>query len=96
MAKQTITNSGQPDSFSINGGLHFLSFSGTFGSATITLQYRRDSDSDFITLQDDGSDKSITAATNENVYLPGGDLKAVVASATGSTNITFEFYKVTA
>jgi len=96
MAKQTITNSGQPDFFSVNGGLHFLSVSGTFDGATITLQYRRDSDSDFITLQDDGSTKSITAAINENVYLPGGDLKAVVASAGSSTNITFEFYKVTA
>ena len=96
MAKQTITNSGQPDSFSINGGLHFLSLSGTFDGATITLQFRRDSDSSFITLQDDGTNKSYTATFNENVYLPGGDLKAVVASAGGSTNITFEFYKITA
>ena len=96
MAKQTITNSGQPDAFSIDGGLHFLSVSGTFDGATITLQYRRDADSSFVTLQDAGSTKSITANVNENVYLPGGDLKAVAASAGGSTDITFEFYKVTA
>jgi hypothetical protein len=96
MAKQTITNSGQPAAFNINGGLHFLSVYGTFDGATITLQYRRDSDSSFITLQDEGITKSITAEINENVFLPGGDLKAVVAGAGSSTNITFEFYKVTA
>ena len=67
MAKQTITNSGQPDAFSIDGGLHFLSVAGTFGGATITLQYRRDTYSSFVTLQDGGSTKSITAALNENL-----------------------------
>tara|TARA_R110002153_G_scaffold257421_2_gene416635 strand:+ start:10243 stop:10533 length:291 start_codon:yes stop_codon:yes gene_type:complete len=96
MAKQTITNSGQPPAFTVDGGLHFLSVAGTFGGATITLQYRRDASSSFVTLQDDGSTKSITAALNENLYLPGGELKAVAASAGGSTDITFEFYKVTA
>ena len=96
MAKQTITNSGQPDAFSIDGGLHFLSVAGTFGGATITLQYRRDTYSSFVTLQDGGSTKSITADLNENVYLPGGEFKAVAASASGTTSITFEFYKVTA
>ena len=77
MAKQTITNSGQPDAFSIDGGLHFLSVAGTFGGATITLLYRRDTYSSFVTLQDGGSTKSITAALNETMYLPGGELKSL-------------------
>ena len=96
MAKQTITNRGNQTAFSIHGGLHFLSVAGTFGGATITLQYRRDASSSFVTLQDGGSTKSITAALNETVYLPGGELKAFATSASGTTDITFEFYKVTA
>ena len=95
MAKQTITAAGDQTAFSIHGGLHFLSVAGTFGGTTITLQYRRDASSSFITLQDGGSTKSITAALNETVYLPGGELRAVATGGSGFS-ITFEFYKVTA
>ena len=95
MAKQTITATGDQTAFSISGGLHFLSVAGTFGGTTVTLKYRRDSSSSFVTLQDGGSTKSITADLNETVYLPGGELKAFLTGGSG-ISITLEFYKVTA
>ena len=79
MAKQTITETGDQTVFGIHGGLHFLSVAGTFGGTAITLKYRRDVDSSFVTIQD----ISITANKNQTVYLPGGELKAFATGGSG-------------
>ena len=84
----SIDSNGQTDPIVIRGGDHLLSIratpgspAGTFGGGTVTFQWREKSTHEWITLQEDGSEKSVTTDYSDIVRLPGGQFAVTLTGA---------------